>query len=376
MNIAFDAKRAYNNRSGLGNYSRDIIRAIIKKQEDNIYLFSTKFNQSVFDIKPLLSPLNFVENIQPEEPIDKWLTAYWRSFSIVKDVRKRKIDIFHGLSNELPFTLGKSVKTVVTIHDLIFKRYPQWYKPIDRKMYDWKFKSACINADKIIAISEQTKADIIKFYLIDENKIEVVYQTCNDSFKTKASDSLISAVKKKYNLNDEFLLNVGTIEQRKNALNIVKAIKQHNIKTPLYIIGRNTKYAEEIKSYIKKNNLEKQIQILHDVSNEELPVFYQLAKVFIYPSTFEGFGIPIIEALYSGTPVITSKGSCFSEPGGEDSIYVEVGNVDELGKSILDVINDKAKCKLMQEKGLQHVKTFDSDKVTKDLYKVYDSLIR
>lgn len=368
MKIGFDAKRAFNNGSGLGNYSRDVIRAVLGRKEDEIFLFTPKQNDAIFNIED-------VEIIEPQEGIDTWISAYWRSFSIVKQVDKLQLDIFHGLSNELPFTVGKPVKTVVTIHDLIFKRYPQWYKPFDRRMYNWKFKSACQNADKIIAISEQTKSDIIEFYGTDESKIEVVYQTCNERFKTKATQEQIDAVVEKYSLPKDFLLNVGTIEARKNALNIVKALHQQKIQSPLIIIGRNTKYAEEIKTYISEHKLETQIKILHEVTNEELPVFYQMAKVFIYPSTFEGFGIPIIEALYSGTPVITSKGSCFSEPGGENSIYVEVNNTDALAKAISGLLTNEKQCKLMSEKGLEYVQKFNTDKVTEDLYQIYQQLI-
>ncbi len=368
MKIGFDAKRAFNNKSGLGNYSRDIIRAIVSNKQDDIFLFTPKQNSSAFEI-------DNAEIIRPPEGIDNWISAYWRSFSIMKEIGKLQLDIFHGLSNELPFTLDNSVKKVVTIHDLIFKRYPQWYNIIDRKIYNWKFKAACLNADKIIAISEQTKLDIIEFYGISESKISVVYQTCNDAFKTKATIEQIVSVREKYQLPSEFLLNVGTIEPRKNAMNIVKALHQHKIKTPLYIIGRNTKYAEEIKRYISQKNLDTQIKILHNVSNKELPIFYQMAKIFIYPSTFEGFGIPIIEALYSETPVITSQGSCFSEAGGVNSIYVEVGNIEALANAILSLLNNDEKCKLMQNEGLIYVQNFDTEKVTENLYRVYQQLI-
>ena len=368
MKIGFDAKRAFNNRSGLGNYSRDVIRALANKNSDELFLFTPKVNPDIFNPEKL-------KISTPDEGIDSLIKAYWRSFSIVKQVDKIQLDIFHGLSNELPFTVGKPVKTIVTIHDLIFKRFPQWYKAFDRRMYDWKFKSACINADKIIAISQQTKVDIIEFYGIDAHKIEVVYQTCNDAFKTKADVELQNKVQQKYKLPKHFLLNVGTIEPRKNALNIVKALHQHKIETPLYIIGRNTPYAEEIKAYITLHQLEKQVHILHQVSNEELPVFYQLAQVFIYPSTFEGFGIPIIEALYSGTPVITSKGSCFSESGGEHSLYVEVGHIEALAHAISSLINDENKRQTMSQKGLEYVQKFNTNKVTEDLYQIYIQLL-
>ena len=368
MKIGFDAKRAFNNKSGLGNYSRDIIRAMQKKEEAQIFLFTPKKNESIFTIDK-------AKTIYAPEGIDSWISAYWRSFSIMKEVRNLQLDIFHGLSNELPFTLCANVKKVVSIHDLIFKRYPQWYKAIDRKIYDWKFKAACQNADNIIAISEQTKADIIKFYGINEDKITVVYQTCNDAFKTVSSPEQIVNIREKYQLPSEFLLNVGTIETRKNAMNIVKALHQHKIEMPLYIIGRNTKYAEEIKVYITQHHLDKQVKLLHNVSNEELPVFYDMAKVFIYPSTFEGFGIPIIEALYSNTPVISSQGSCFSEAGGADSIYVEVGNIDALAEAIVSLLSDTEKYKLMQEKGKMYVQKFESDKLTNELYQIYKNLL-
>ena len=369
MKIGFDAKRAFNNRSGLGNYSRDVVRAVVDKKEDEVFLFTPRQNDSIFTIRD-------AQIITPDEGLDSWISAYWRSFSIVKQVDKIGLDIFHGLSNELPFTVGKPVKTLVTIHDLIFKRYPQWYKAFDRKMYDWKFKSACRNSDRIIAISEQTKADIIKFYGIDKQKISVVYQTCNDSFKHEATQEQMDTLKKKYQLPSDFLLNVGTIEPRKNALNIVKALHLHKIDIPLIIIGRNTPYAKQIKTYITEHNLNKQIQILHDVTNEDLPVFYQMAKAFVYPSTFEGFGIPIIEALYSKTPVISSLDSCFSEAGGPDSIYVEAGNVEALAQAISNLLSDTSKSKHMTAKGLEYVQRFNTDKVTEDLYKVYRELIK
>ena len=370
MKIGFDAKRAFHNRSGLGNYSRDVIDGLSQDNKtDELFLFTPPpSNDSSFSI-------DNAQIITPPSGLDSWITAYWRSFSIMKEVNNLQLDIFHGLSNELPLTLNNSVKKVVTIHDLIFKRYPEWYRFIDRKIYDWKFKTACRNANKIIAISEQTKKDIIHFYGIKPDKITVVYQTCNDRFKKKASIEQTESVRKKYHLPAEFLLNVGTIEARKNAFNIVKALHIHQIKTPLIIIGRATKYAEQIEQYIHKNKLNHQIKILYNVSNEELPVFYQMAKIFIYPSTFEGFGIPIIEALYSKTPVITSQGSCFSEAGGKDSIYVEVGNIEALAEAILNLINDNERCKQMQIKGIEYVQRFNTKVVINDLYKVYQNLL-
>ncbi len=367
MKIGFDAKRAFHNRSGLGNYSRDLLRMLSVTPENELHLFTPKVNSQVFEPQ-------FGITHTPKEPIDQWLSAYWRSFSIAKDIRTLKLDIFHGLSNELPFTLGKTCKTVVTIHDLIFKRYPQWYKPFDRTMYDWKFKSACQNADKIIAISQQTKQDIVSFYGIAEHKIEVVYQSCNDSFKTKADEQTLRSVREKYKLPSRYILNVGTIEARKNAFDIVKAIHEHRIDLPLVLVGRSTPYADEIKQYIQHHRLEPQIRILHTVENSELPAFYQMAEMMVYPSTFEGFGIPIIEALYSNLPVITTASGCFPEAGGPNSYYLESRSLDELATAIRTVSQNLDLQHQMKNMGSEYVQRFNTNKIREDLLSVYQNL--
>jgi len=368
MKIGYDAKRAFTNTSGLGNYSRDVIRAMKDFQKDDIFLFTPKENKKLFNISG-------TQIIKPNRKVDKWIKSYWRTFSISDEINRLGLDVFHGLSNELPFGLNRHTKTVITIHDLIFKRFPEWYNYFDRKIYDQKVKFGVERADKIIAISEQTKRDIIHYYNIPSGKIEVVYQTCNEAFKSKAKKKLTERVKEKYNLSSDFLLYVGTIEPRKNALKIVKALHSYNIDIPLIIIGKATEYSKQIKEYINNNGLNLRVKMLHQVTQEELPVFYQQAKVFIYPSLFEGFGIPIIEALYSGTPVITSKGGCFPEAGGPSTVYIDPENHDELANALIDLLNDKQKRKKMAESGKEYVKKFDSEVVTKNLHQLYERLV-
>ncbi len=374
MKIGLDAKRAFNNTSGLGNYSRNIIRALSEQTDLELFLYTPNIKEHIKASNAFFKRDN-LKIIEPKDALNKTIKPYWRSFSIAKDVQKHHLDLYHGLSNEIPFTLGKMTKTIVSIHDLIFKRYPQWYKPFDRKMYDWKFKSACKNADKIIAISEQTKSDLVDFYQVCPDKISVIYQTCDDAFKTKAEEAFKQSVRQKYHLPETFLLNVGTIEPRKNAFDIVQALHQHRIDTPLVMVGRPTDYANQIRSYISKHGLERQILMLQGVSNEELPAIYQMAESFIYPSTFEGFGIPIIEALYSGVPVISSTGGCFSEAGGSDSLYVDSGNIEALANAIRQVLEDTNKRQEMIDKGLEYVRRFDKQVITQNLMDLYKEVI-
>src|SRR5690606_34677955 len=184
-------------------------------------------NQYVLDTNKV-TPNPAFANLEIHTPgntiINKILPSYWRTRGIVKDLEKDGIRIFHGLSGEIPIGLQKTqIKSVVTIHDLIFIRYPELYKPIDRIIYHKKFLHAARNADKIIAISEQTKRDIVDFFNIQEDRIEVIYQGCHPAFKKPITEEKKQDLIQRYQLPNNFVLNVGSVERRKNALQIVKA---------------------------------------------------------------------------------------------------------------------------------------------------------
>lgn len=371
MRIGFDAKRAFFNRSGLGNYSRFIIQSLLKYHEGiSCYLYTPK-SKNVINFLP---ESNNVQVVEPRQFLHKKASSYWRSIAMSKDMVKDNIEIFHGLSGEIPKNVTQTnIKSVVTIHDLIFLRYPELYKRIDRKIYENKFRHACSHADKIIAISEQTKQDIIHYFGTDEKKIEVIYQSCHERFQTEAKAELKEEVENTYDLPEKYLLYVGTIEKRKNLLSIVKALYKGEIDMPLVIIGKKTAYYEEVAEYIRENLIENVI-FLSGVPNEHLPALYQMAQVFIYPSVFEGFGIPILEALYSKIPVITSKGSCFPEAGGPGSIYVQPDSVEEISEAILKVLKDSSLRSEMIREGYTHAQNFEHSKLTNQLVNLYTKL--
>ena len=372
MNIGFDAKRAFSNRSGLGNYSRSTIRLLSDFYPENKYfLFSKKEKQS------LIQPSENQLIIGPGQGISASFPPLWRSWGIYNDIKNNKLDIYHGLSNELPLSIKKTgAKSVVTIHDLIFLRFPEYYPFIDRKIYFYKFRHACRIADKIIAVSEATKQDIISFLGISPDRIEVVYQTCDPVFRTKVTSEKRAETRTKYSLPENFILYLGTIEKRKNALNLVKAYLEQNIEIPLVIVGKPTAFLTEIKEYLKQHDRQESILFRHTVESRDIPSIYQSAQVFVYPSIFEGFGIPILEALYSGVPVITSTGSCFHETGGDAALYCDPGNIGEMGKCITDVLNSEDTRKSMIEKGFLHASKFDEEKVAANLMGVYMNLLQ
>lgn len=369
MNIGFDAKRALFNRSGLGNYSRSAIRLLSHFYPENkYYLFTAKNNQELF--QP--SGNQFI--VEPEPGLSASFPSLWRSWGIHL-MNHRKLDVYHGLSNELPWSIKRTgIKSVVTIHDLIFLRYPEYYPLIDRLIYTFKFRHACRVADKIIATSEATKSDIVSFFGTDPQKIEVVYQTCDPVFRIPLDDTKKEHVRKKYDLPEKFILNLGTIEKRKNALTLIKAYLNENIEIPLLIAGKPTAYLAEINKYLEQNPAGDRIIFRHSIESADLPALYQSASLFVYPSVFEGFGIPILEAIYSGVPVITSTGSCFAETGGDAALYCDPYDIEQLGRSITKVLDEPKTRKSMIEKGILHGRIFDEMNVAANLMKVYCDL--
>ncbi|MCZ4222040.1 glycosyltransferase family 4 protein [Pedobacter rhodius] len=370
LKIGFDGKRAANNLTGLGNYSRSLIEALANQFPQNQYLVYTPKVKAAKQIDSFFSK----ENIELKLPGNG--SFLWRSLNILKDLVKDDVQIFHGLSHEIPFAIEHTrVKSVVTMHDLIFLRFPKYYKFIDRKLYEWKSKSACKRADKIIAISEKTKADIIEFYGINPHKIEVIYQTCDPIFKGSFQDSTLKRISLTYKLPEKFILNVGTIEERKNLKLIVQALKYVDEDYKLVVIGKKTGYFKTVEKEIEKLGLNKRVIFLQNIPFADLPGIYQLAKVFVYPSFYEGFGIPVIEALYSGTPTIAATGSCLEEAGGPDSIYVNPTDVKGLAYWINQILKSDSLQKEMKTKGLEFVQKFNSPLVTQQLINCYENIL-
>lgn len=370
MRIAFDAKRVFHNNTGLGNYSRLVVDLLSRFYPDNDYQLYTPRISNNGRAAGLLER----ENISIFEPKRCLNRSLWRINSITKDLKRNGVDIFHGLSNELPLNIKGEVASVVTIHDLIFLRYPEYYKRIDRNIYDYKFRKGAENANRVIAISEMTKCDLINFYGISADKIDVVYQGCDSSFHSMASPEKLAEVKGKYSLPDKFLLNVGTIESRKNVELVVRSLSQLDKGKHLVIVGRATPYLDQVMDSVRRYHLEDRVHIYHNLPFGDLPSFYQLAEIFIYPSRFEGFGIPVLESLYSGTPVITATGSTLQEAGGSTSLTIDADDVDGLSTAINRISSDSTLRNQIIERGHKFTEQFSDERIAENTYNVYNKI--
>jgi len=341
MRIGFEAKRLFLNNRGLGNYARNLLYGLEKYYPSNDYFLYTPQISNEYVSPSLLNSENI--NLRTPQGFSKRISSYWRSYKLGAVSQKDHLNVFHGLSQELPKDIKKNAaKSIVTIHDMIFLRHPEFYKPIDRWIYYQKVKFAVHNADLVIAVSEQTKYDLIEEFTIQEDRIKVIYQSCNEVFYNKRSAREIDEVKRKWLLPDQFLLYVGALNENKNvkiildALNILKG----QVDLPLVVVGQGNDYKHKMLDYARHNNLQEQLIFASELgipSPTELSSFYQMAAVFIYPSFYEGFGIPILEARFSGTPVIASNSSCLSEAGGQSTSYFDPGNAEELASLLMNL---------------------------------------
>lgn len=373
MKIGFDAKRAFNNHRGLGTYSRETIRILTTLAPENQYHLFTPCVEMKF-------PYASQKNVTVHEPgisfLGKLFQDYWRTYRIAWKADELKLDLYHGLSHELPVGIEKTkTRTVVTMHDLLFIKQPELFSKIDCAMYQKKYLRSCKVANHIIAVSEQTKRDLLELTGTPEEKVEVVYQGCRPEFKMLVSETQKKSLKAKYRLPENFLLNVGAFETRKNQMLILKALKAGNIDMPLVIAGRRTDFMKELQQYIAKNGLHCQVRLLPDFPENELPALYQCATLFVFPSTYEGFGIPVVEAMTSGIPVIAATGSCLEESGGPDSVYVNPNDEEELAARIKELLDDEQRRNSMMVKGLGYAQRFSDRSIADNLIRIYKNLL-
>lgn len=376
VKIGFDGKRAVQNYTGLGNYSRYIADIICRFRPEHDYtLYAPQYSENK-RLAQLLRRYSQLHVAYPSKRIWQSLSSLWRIWGITHQLEHDGVALFHGLSNELPLNIHRSrVKSVVTIHDLIFLRYPQFYHLIDRAIYAYKFRQACLHADKIVAISECTKKDIMHFFNIPADKISVIYQSCDPAFGQPVGEVKKTEVKQKYLLPDRFILNVGSIEERKNILTAVKTLPSLPAEVHLVIVGRRTTYTREVERFVWSERLENRVHIINNLPFDDLPALYQCAELFVYPSRFEGFGIPIIEALQSGIPVVATTGSCLEEAGGPDSVYVHPDDVIGMAKVFNDLLADPDRRALMVEKGRAYAASFSEEKQAAQLAEVYKQVL-
>lgn len=348
MRIGVDIRSLQEKRySGVSEYTLNLLKALFSIDRANQYIL---FCNAIKKIDLPKFDFPNVKIIKFNYP-NKLFNLSLKFFKFPKiDKLINGLDIFF-MPNLQFIALSEKVKTVITIHDLSFERYPSFFSTRQRLWHKLvNPRKLCRESKKIIAVSANTKNDIVNLYNIESRKIEVIYSGLDKKYKEIENQEELERVKNKYSLPEKFILYLGNIESRKNIDSIIEAFKNLNI-PDLYLI-----IAGQGGSGVR--NLDK-IKFIGYVADEEKAALYNLAKIFVYPSFYEGFGFPPLEAMACGTPVISSFSSSLSEVVGSAAIMIDPYNVSELSAAINQILTDKDLWRNLRQRGFEQAKKFN-----------------
>lgn len=369
MIIGFEAKRIYHNRSGLGNFGRNLVTSMALYHPENSYL--------LFNSHP--GRIEFGRDLQSVKEVLPWSTAplyrdLWRQSLLTRDLLKFKVEIFHGLSMELPKGIKKrGIPAILSVHDLIFLRYPHLYKIIDRKIYEAKLRRSVNEAQLIVATSEQTKRDLVELLNVDPAQVKVHYQGVHPVYWQKALPEEVENTKSELGLPARYALFVGTREERKGVQSLLDAQLETGIS--IVYVGRSTAFWNKITADKKYDPIRDKIFTpeIHDTL--KLSHVYQGAVFFVYPSIFEGFGIPVLEALVSGIPVITSNRSSLPEVAGPGSVLTNPDSTPMLAEAMQKMWNSMEMRRVCVENSLTFIEQFRDKRLAEQWQNTYLSVL-
>jgi glycosyltransferase involved in cell wall biosynthesis len=374
MKIGIDIRElsfSNNFKNGWYQYTYNLVSNLLAIDSNNDYTLLSIFSHGYGFKGDERIPQQFIHRFP-----GRLSRIFLEQFKIFIEFFLGKIDIFHGPCGFIPRSL--SCKSIVTIHDLIPFRdtefmHSKWAIPLKKRIY-----ISAKRADAIIAVSNFTKREIIESFDIDEAKIQVIYQGVSPVFFPVKDDVKIQRIKNKYGLNGPYLLFVGNIEPRKNLETLIRAVVElrnsTTYKYPLLIVGNKDPHFQTIWEVVRQLHAESAILFTGVVAGDDLPFLYSGAEVFILPSLAEGFGIPLIEAMACGTPVVASNRTSIPEIAADAALLVEPLNVEAMAGAIYRVLSDPSLRHRLIKNGLKRVKDFSWERTAAETLHVYEEL--
>jgi glycosyltransferase involved in cell wall biosynthesis len=372
MKIAIDLIPITGKDAGLQRYAQQLVEAIADFDKKNEYVLL--LNEKIYGLLAVRQD-NFT-NVKVKTPLK--IHFFWEQIYLPLHTLFKNFDILHFPISAPSYFQLSSTKVIVTVHDLTFILYPETMTKISQLYWSFFMKRGIKTAKRIIAVSKSTKDDLIKHYNIAEEKVKVIPEALTHNFSSSLPTNNFQSVKDKYGLPEKYLLYVGTLEPRKNIKRLLQAFYKVKSKKKfshkLVIAGKKGWMFSDIFETVKKLGLENEVIFTDFVLDKDLPGIYLGAEVFVFPSLHEGFGLPPLEAMFYGIPVLTSNSSSLPEVVGDAGILVNPQDPDDIANGILRLLGDQQLRNRLKEKGLQRAHNFSLERMAKKTLEVYEEV--
>ena len=376
MRITLDVSPAIHRHAGLGRYARELLAALAAQDKTNEYVAFSHAPTS--ERPPGLLPDRVPLYTVPLSAKPWRMTVLLANLTgMTMDPWLPRGDIFHATEHLLPPL--KDARTVFTLHDLIFQFFPEYHLPLNREFLIHAMPRFLRRADAIIAVSECTKRDAVHFYKLPPDKITVIYEGVNPALRQVNDQGVLTEARARWAHGSPFILYVSTIEPRKNLIALVdatRALRAHGYPHRLVIAGRKGWLYQGVFDHVRKTGMENEVDFLGFVPEEDLPALYSACAAFVFPSLYEGFGLPPLEAMACGAPVVCSNTASLPEVVGDAAILVNPHDVGELVGAIERVLSDSALRDRLRARGIAQAARFSWERAAQETLRVYESIFK
>lgn len=366
LRVGIDIHSIGSQKGGNETYYRELVRglATVSCNHEFILYYTDPVTSQLCNINGRFS----FEPVRPSSRMLRIPLGFpWR-------MRKDKLDVFHAQYIVPPFP---SCKTVVSIFDLAHERYPQFFHPLEGRALQALVRWSAKRADHVVTVSHFSERDLIERYGVKPENITVIYLAASDQFHPMDRESSREYVCGKYGLARPYILYAGRLQARKNLVRLVEAyalLHRKGVEEDLVLVGKQDWQADVIHKCVVKHGLESRVAFLGYVPGEDLPYLYNAARVFVYPSIFEGFGLPVVESMACGTPTITSCGSSLEEIAGDAAMLVDPLSVDSIADAMEKVLQDATLRQSLSQRGLARSGQFSYRTAAKETLAIYESV--
>jgi len=375
MRIGFDLRPFLKEETGVGVYYKNLLFSLARIDRSNEYfLFSSSLKDRFPASKvPSFEKKNFRDFAFPVKLINYfWYRLRWPSLDFFF---RTKLDLTHSPT---PLILPSQGKKIVTVYDLFFLDFPLLADKETRRNFLHRTEDSLLQANGIVTISRFTKESLMEKFAVDKSKVRVIYLGIDHGYWDDVSPELLAKTESDYSLPSSFLLFVGALEKRKNLLNLIEALKiihKNQQKIPLILAGRKGDEFQRLKNAIRRQSLEPWVKMLGYVPDADLKNLYRLASLLVFPSFCEGFGLPVLEAMVSGLPVVASQSSAIEEVAKDAALYCDPQAPEEMADKILLALKDESLCHKLVERGKKRALDFSWEKTAAETLSFYEKVV-